>query len=236
MASSSGTVFRGVTDGNGRFETTPLEPGVYFIQLRIPKTIAVPTRYTLALSGARPLGDALTGPGVALGMNAEVRRLGPVRGFVNGRRVAVAPTPAAPMPAPALLSPGAYRPLSANRAPVPASSPAVGALTVARPMGTPARTAINPGTTIVAASPPTLAASPARGTMALPTLLPRPANSQPRLVNGRRYVWVASGRDSNLGYWASDNTAAQPAPGVRATVPSTSAVTRPSPSPTPRRR
>lgn len=89
VTTGSTTVFKGYTDEHGKFETTPLAPGVYSFQLRIPKTIITSARYTIALSGARPLGDALIGPGVALGMNAEVRRPGPVRGHVNALRALV---------------------------------------------------------------------------------------------------------------------------------------------------
>jgi hypothetical protein len=91
VVSGDTTVYKGYTDGTGRFETTPLEPGIYIFQLRIPRTMITPCRYTLVLGGARPLGDALVGAGVALGMNAQVRRPGPVRGQVTGRRVILVP-------------------------------------------------------------------------------------------------------------------------------------------------
>lgn len=84
-------VFKGYTDEHGRFETTPLPPGVYNFQLRIPKTITTPARYSLALSGARPMGDALVGPGVAVAMSAEVRRVTTVKGQASGRRVILVP-------------------------------------------------------------------------------------------------------------------------------------------------
>ena len=85
-------VFEGVTDASGRFVTTPLEPGLYTFELRIPKGFVSSARYFLALSGAKPVGDAMTSPAVPLMMQAQVRRLTSVRGQVTGRRVAVIPT------------------------------------------------------------------------------------------------------------------------------------------------
>ncbi len=215
------TVFKGYTDERGRFETTPLEPGVYIFQLRIPQTIInTPARYTLVLSGARPLGDALVGHGVALALNAEVRRPGPVRGHVNGRRVRVAP-------APALGAQGATTTAATGNLPV-----------VARTGTTPLRRTSSATIATPTASTPMRAAvvsTPSAASPATPSLIPRPANSQPRLVNGRRYVWVSNGPDSNLGSWVPDNTGAPVSKAAGGNVPSARSVRPPSASPTPRR-
>ena len=273
VVKGGGTVFKGYTDERGRFETTPLEPGVYIFQLRIPKTMITPARYTLALSGARPLGDALVGGGVALALNAEVRRSGPVRGHVNGRRVIIVPAPApltagAATPSPTVNRPVATRTMATpprsginstmtstatqsaparssvaaapvNRTAVATPSPTMNNPAVTRTMATPPRSSISsvPTATSTASLPlrATLASTASSTAPAPPRLVPRPANSQPRIVNGRRYVWVASAPNSNLGYWAPDNIGVQPANAARTNVPTAQPVRAPSPSPTPRR-
>jgi hypothetical protein len=47
------TVFQAITDGEGKFYTPPLEPGIYLFEVRGPKIIGT-TRYFLSLAGARP--------------------------------------------------------------------------------------------------------------------------------------------------------------------------------------
>ncbi len=85
------SVFQGLTDASGRFVTAPLEPGIYTFEVRIPKNVVTPARYFLALSGAKPMGEALMKPGVPLLMQAQVRRLTSVRGQVTARRVIIVP-------------------------------------------------------------------------------------------------------------------------------------------------
>src|SRR5687768_10436105 len=65
------TVFKGITDGTGKFSTPALEPGPYRFELRAPKTVT-PARYFLSLAGARPIGQTMTNPGGDLVMEAEV--------------------------------------------------------------------------------------------------------------------------------------------------------------------
>ncbi len=122
----SAVVFRGVTDAKGRFQTGPLEPGVYTIEVRtVPNTPPTSARFFLALAGAKPLGDATFRPGVAVAMNASVRNPAGIRGQVSARgglvyvpRVAptVASAPAPVAPAISAPKPAASRPpaISAN--------------------------------------------------------------------------------------------------------------------------
>ncbi len=79
-------VFRGVTNTKGRFETGPLEPGVYTVEVRtMPNTPPSSARFFLALAGAKPVGEATIRPGVAVAMEAMVRNPAGIRGQVTAR-------------------------------------------------------------------------------------------------------------------------------------------------------
>lgn len=281
--SGGAVVFRGLTDDHGRFETTPLAPGVYTFQLRIPKTMITPARYSLALSGARPMGDALVGPGVAVAMQAEVRRNTSVKGQASGRRVILVPAANAPAVTANAPAPGAVvRSSNGTMMRVPVqSSPN----TVARPntptaAGSTATTAVSTATrpssasmtanravtpplastpprvnpspaTVVPNKPPTavatarvstatgpkiaanstvsrpaaailVAQSPGGASAAPRTAVTAPVTQPggatvattnatapryaPRVVNGRRYIWVPSAPGSSIGRWVPDPT------------------------------
>ena len=108
------TVFRGVTDGSGKFYTPPLAPGTYLFDVRGPKVLA-PNRYFLALAGARPLGETMTNAAGDLAMQAEVRQGKSVRGQVRAFRVLRNPLPVDP----ALASASSASGTGFQNAPVP---------------------------------------------------------------------------------------------------------------------
>lgn len=247
VKSGRATVFEGITDATGRFVTPPLEPGVYSFEVRIPKGFVSSARYFLALSGAKPLGEAMTGPRVPLMMSAEVRRPTSVRGQVTGRRGAIAPATTTAQTAGATPTSGATAP-TATRTTTTASRPvhssgrsAIGLRSAPAATTTPARQAIAPRASSPApvrgafnptrppAAPTTGAAPGSQGLSA------RPGGFQPRIIDGRRHYWVPIAPGSTIGRWVperSGRAAATTAPAtpVQRTVP------RPTPTPSPRRR
>ncbi len=209
----SSIVFRGFTDGQGRFATGPLEPGVYTVELRTPKG-APPTsaRYFLALAGAKPLGDAVIRPGVALAMQAQVRRGTGIKGQVSARGGMVYVQPPSPTPAvsrnigmvtpPVPLAQATPAPRIPLRrpSPTPAPSPVVRLAAAKLPAvpNAPAPRVNNP-------TPPRLV--PANS----PAPLPTPATYPPRIINGQRYFWTPIAPGSKLGRWISETVSAPPA-------------------------
>ena len=286
------TVFEAVTDATGRFVTAPLEPGLYSFEVRIPKNVVTPARYFLALSGAKPVGEAMMMPGVPLMMQAQVRRPVSVRGQVTARRVVIVPaagattgtgtaqgqsttttaggvsrvaspgysvpagrTPAAPttftrQPSSAAASIGVRttprtvstpppRPLGSTPIsrppPITRATPAP----TARPLmrNTPPPLVPAPRRTSTLARPATAQTAPAAPQPNAAGLSQRPANSQPRMINGRLHVWVPIAPGSTLGRWLPDR--AERPRSTQAAAPATAAQPakpKPSPSPTPRRR
>ena len=185
----SSTVFKGITDGRGRFETGPLEPGIYTIEVRIAKGMP-PTsaRYFLALAGAKPLGNAMIRPGVALAIGAQVRTSAGIRGQVSARGVVYVPAPSS-------------SPASGNRSAATANVPTPAANAIAlrtsAPGPSPGPVASNRPAT---ANPPVASArtrTGARtGAVASPTAIStvvspqaavaaRPIGNQPKIINGR---------------------------------------------------
>ena len=245
------TVFEGITDATGRFVTPPLEPGVYSFEVRIPKGFVSTARYFLALSGAKPLGEAMTGPRVPLMMSAEVRRPTSVRGQVTGRRGAIATATttaqtAGATPTSGTTAPTAPRTTTTTTAsrPVPSSGrSSIGLRSAPLATTTPVQRAIAPRTT--SATPVRGAFNPTRPPEAPTTgaapgaqgLSARPAGFQPRIIDGRRHYWVPIAPGSTIGRWVPERSAraaatAAPATPVQRTAPRAT----PTPTPSPRRR
>ena len=185
----SATVFRGVTDGRGRFETGPLEPGIYTIEVRISKT-APPTsaRYFLAIAGAKPLGDAMIRPGVALAIGAQVRTSAGIRGQVSARGVVYVPAPSS-------------SPASGNRSAVtanvaPQRTPAPGPNVLNRPAtaNPPVVSARTQAAARTVAAPPPAAMSTVASPQA--AVAKRPAGNPPKINNGRPSPTPAASRAS----------------------------------------
>lgn len=186
------TVFAGTTDGTGKFYTAPLEPGIYLFEVRGPKAVG-PTRYFLALAGARPAGETLTNADGDLAMPAEVTRPRGVTGQVRARRTLRLPPVGAPGEGTASQSSGvvspidpviagstAYRAPSSQRAAIIAPAPASNRATLAPAATAPQR--LDAGNISMASSP-----------------VPRPL-----MIGGKRYIWVPTTSGSNLGRWVLD--------------------------------
>jgi len=219
VTNSQGTaVFEGITDGTGRFVTPPLAPDLYTIELRSLKT-AAPARYFLALSGARPVGQAM-GNLMALKMQAQVTSTKPVTGEVRALRVVLvpaSPTPAANPLTPAVTSSAPVRTTTAATA----SSPSA---TVAAPVSRPAAGPATSASFLSAARLPS--STPARPAPMSP-LIHRPAVTQPRTINGQRYVWQQASPTSTLGRWVPESVpAATPSPTPGPIVPKAVPVSR----------
>ena len=236
VKNGSSTVFRGVTDGSGKFYTPPLAAGTYLFDVRGPKALA-PNRYFLALSGARPLGEAMTNTAGDLAMQAEVRDGKSVRGQVRAFRVLRNPLPMDP----AMASTSSASGVGFQNAPVPSgpsgyyapssqiattrpvmTAPPASMQTAARPAAA-AQTTARPVTTN---QMPVNTSAPAAPSAA------RPATPLPLMIGGKRFIWVATTPGSTAGRWVLDKR--QPS----ASQPSASQATpvkRPSPtaSPTP---
>lgn len=198
------TAFKGLTDGEGKFNTAALEPGIYQFEVRGPKIVG-PARYFLALAGARPVGETMTNADGDLAMQAEVKRLTSVRGQVRATRVLRLPAPTPPesvaTSAPVAAVPGrgfasgmsratsgptAYRaPGQAATAPR-ANLPGTSQVPAAAP-----RTAIPNGRAAASASPAiiSIGSSPIM---------------KPRIIEGKRYLWVPTTSGSRLGRWVLD--------------------------------
>ena len=178
----SSTVFRGITDGSGRFQSGPLAPGNYTIEVRIAKGMPPSSaRYFLALAGARPLGDAMIRPGVALAIGAQVRTSAGIRGQVSARGVVYVPAPA---PAP-----------TSNRATRTANVPAPAANAVALRTATanlPVASARTQPVARTVPGPPPAAISKVPNPRA-PVAQP-PVGSQPKIINARPTPTPAAGR------------------------------------------
>ena len=118
VTSGGSVVFEGITDAEGRFATTPLPPGIYTFEVRVPKTIGTESRYFLALSGAKPITQPLMRRDVAIMMDARVRSARSVRGQVTARHVTIFTQPASASPGanPASV-PARVAPAAAARAP-----------------------------------------------------------------------------------------------------------------------
>jgi hypothetical protein len=169
--------FEGLTDSRGRFATEPLAPGFYTIELRVPKNIITPAQYFVTLGGARPASDAMSAPGVALSMNAEVRNAGSMRGQVTARRVNIIPAQTTTTST-----------TTSTTSPTVRSSPPPAQRPGAPRMGT--------------ARPPTAAPAPAAAAPAeMSTFAPRPGTNQPRIINGRPHIWVPITAGANIGRW-----------------------------------
>lgn len=172
-------LFKGITDGSGRFTTLPLDPGIYRFELRALKT-APPAQYFLLLSGAKPVTTAMADKKAVLMMDAQVRRPRSVTGQVTARRIRIiAPTPPT---APDQLAP---------------VGPASRQTAVARPPAPPARALASDVISRPAATP-RAAAAPAT------TTSPPPVAYQRRMINGRPHIWVPSAPGSTLGRWVPE--------------------------------
>ena len=217
-SNGSAKVFQGLTDGSGRFSTGPLPPGMYKFEVRVPKTFITPARYFLALSGARPLGEPMMSRGVAVAMDAQVRRVGEVRGQVTARPVMIVPA-ANSAPAATTTVPRT----APSPAPAPAAMPTRSAVPVPgpRPMGILAEQQRLPAATAPAVAKPAVTTTTAR---AATTASPRPmqtAAPQPMLIDGKLHVWVPSAPGSLSGRWVPQTAPATAAP--RATSSTTTA-------------
>ncbi len=180
-------VHRAITDGKGRFETGPLAPGVYRVEVRtMPNTPPTAARFFLALAGAKPLGDATIRPGVALAMDAMVRNPNGIRGQVTARGGIVY------VPKPVLNASGSPAPT------LPKNAPPAGNSVVPSANGAPQQR-LSPESDFVR----------------------RPASAQPKIINGRRYVWVQTTAGSNIGRWMPERGArpvGSPSPSPRPTL------------------
>ncbi|MEP6809460.1 MAG: hypothetical protein ABI992_04400 [Chthoniobacterales bacterium] len=182
-----------VTDEKGRFQTGPLEPGVYTIEVRtVANTPPTSGRYFLALVGGRPLGDARIRSGVALAMEVQVRNSAGIKGQVTARgfiyvprRSTTATTGNAVSTMPSLPSKPAGTVPHASASARPANATRNAALPA--PVGNAS------------------AAQPVSVNNANFVVVPRPANVQPRIINGRRYLWVPTVPGSNFGRWLPEN-------------------------------
>ena len=181
------TVYQAITDGEGKFATPPLEPGIYLFEVRGPKIIGA-TRYFLSLAGARPAGETLTDAAGNIAMQAEVRRPTSVRGQVRATRVLRLPPPDAmasqangdvsPLN-PVTASSTAYRP--------PSSQSAAFTTTPTAARATPVTQMTRSGT------------APSRDLSATRSPLPQ----QPMIIGGKRYIW-APATGTNPGRWVLD--------------------------------
>lgn len=204
VAKGSAVVFHGVTDGKGRFETGPLDPGVYTIEVRTaPNTPPSSARFFLSLGGAKPLGEATMRPGVALAMNATVRNPAGIRGQVSARggivyvrssALANAEPRSNPSPPP---NTSPLRPTSQfTPAPPPPSN---------RPVA-PNPSVASGGNQAAARALP--ASSPTAAVVGPESpLVRRPPGYQPKIINGRRYFWTPIAAGSNLGRWLPESVA-----------------------------
>ena len=243
VTSDRSVVFEGITDAEGRFATTPLPPGIYTFEVRVPKTIGTESRYFLALSGAKPITQPLMRRDVAIMMDAQVRSVRSVRGQVTARHVTILTPPASAAPgANPAAAPVANRRIAAPR--VTAASPAPVARAPAAAT-TPAGAApsayqqrvingrlhvwqpLAPGSRLgrwVPEQP--VRVGPAAATVPSPRVAPtvtpsRAATASPavaaqrRIINGKWHVWQPAGPGSTAGAWVPE----QPA-NVRASAPS----------------
>ena len=174
VRSGSSVVFEGVTDFEGRFATVPLPPGIYTFEVRVPKTIPTLARYSLALSGAKPVTEPLMRRDIAIMMDAQVRSPRPVRGQVTARNVTLLTPPATASPR--AITAGASTP---NRA-----------------------TAPPPAT--VSSSAPALRPAPVRAPASTTPSSTGPSPYQQRVINGRLHVWEPLAPGSRLGRWVPE--------------------------------
>ena len=193
------TVFTGFTDGAGKFYTGPLEPGIYLFEVRGPKVVG-PTRYFLALAGARPAGETLTNADGDLAMQAAVRRPRSVTGQVRAMRTMRLPAPGAPADPMASQSSGAVSPMNPVTAGATAyRAPSSQNAAIIAPASVSSRTAVTPvtRTTSPTAIEPQRAGA-ANGSTASSSV------PQPLMLGGKRYVWVPSSSGSSVGRWVLD--------------------------------
>ena len=165
-------VFKGITDGSGRFTTTLLEPGVYRFELRALKT-APPAQYFLLLSGAKPVSGAMFDKKTVLTMDAQVRAAKSVTGQVTARRMMISKPQAATATA------------AGNT-----MAPAAPRVTTTQP--TTSRLPNAPGQNAIAAQPsgPTTE-----------SFVRRPSGYHARMINGQPHEWVPISSGSDLGRW-----------------------------------
>lgn len=183
-------LYRGFTNDRGRFSTGPLQPGIYTIDvLTVPNTPPTSARYFLSLSGAKPVGEATLRPGIAVSMDASVRRPTSIKGQVTARGgvVYVRPREAVEASTPAAPTPPRLNPFA-----VPTPSPAAG----------------------LRGSAPNTAARP---TPVPPRMAPqaKPLSAYPpRVINGKTYYWVPVSPGSNMGRWLTEEAARAAASGL----------------------
>jgi hypothetical protein len=216
----SATAFQGITDGAGKFFTPPLEPGIYQFEVRAPRIVGA-TRYFLALAGARPLGGALTNAFGELAMQAEVRKPVSVRGQVRAFRV-MRPPASADTETTNGSSTSVPSPWSASNIPAPvmvnrSAAPFSGNATSARSAAPPNANAVAPAPRTAASSQSPLGSAPGTSVSVARSAVP-----EPRIIGGKRYVWVPVASGSGVGRWVLD-------PGYRASP--AAAPTKPSPAP-----
>lgn len=199
VLNGSTIVFRGVTDGRGRFETGPLPPGIYTVEVRtMPNTPPTSARFFLSLAGAKPLGEATMRPGVALAMNASVRNPAGMKGQVTARGgivyIPARGTAQNNNPGSAPTSPTSVNPPRPRTAPTPPGARSMGPLVA----NTPVASSAKPGTAPAPSAGATGPNSP---------LVRRPAGYQPKIINGRRHFWRPITSGSNLGRWLPESVA-----------------------------
>jgi hypothetical protein len=180
------TIFQAITDGEGKFSTPPLEPGIYLFEVRGPKIIGA-TRYFLSLAGARPAGETLTDAAGNLAMQAEVRRPTSVRGQVRATRVLRLPPPDA-MASQASGDVSSLNPVTAGstgyRSPSSQSATFNSAPTAAR-------------ATAVTQAP--VGSAPSRDLSATRS----PSPQQPMIIGGKRFIWSPA-TGTKPGRWVLD--------------------------------
>lgn len=224
------TVFQAITDATGHFSTTTLAPGEYQFEVRGPKVVP-PVRYFLVLGGARPVGQPITNAAGDLGMQAQVRRAGSIRGQVSSSRIIVLPgapplANATPSVAATSSSPrDLHQPTLTVAAGQRPSAPLAGASTPSVAPSTTLTRAVpvnRAGVAVANGSNPSLPATAAGSSTRTSTSLQRPPQNAPvasapavppyKIIAGKRYVWVPSAPGSSVGHWILETPEHQTAP------------------------